>query len=73
MPVAADHGRQDAADGGAVVGETWPQIMAFGAIFGDARNPQPVFRVGNPGDVGDVEISDMMFTMQKSNPGSVLV
>ncbi len=59
--------------GSIIVGEAWPQIQGFGSTFGDAYNPQPVFKVGNAGDVGNIEISDMMFTVQGPTPGAVLV
>lgn len=56
-----------------VVGELWPQIMAFGSDFGDANNPRPVVQVGNPGDVGSIEISDLLFTVQAPTPGAILM
>lgn len=56
-----------------IVGESWPQIMGWGDSFGDPLTPRPVFRVGNSGDVGDVEISDMMFTVRGPAPGAILV
>jgi glucan 1,3-beta-glucosidase len=43
-----------------VVGEIWPLIMAGGdANFKDQANPKPMLRVGKPGDVGNVEMSDL--------------
>lgn len=59
--------------GSRIVGEAWPQIMGWGAAFGDPYNPQPVVRVGNVGDAGDVEISDMLFTVRGPTPGAVVV
>ncbi|KAL2015521.1 hypothetical protein VTK56DRAFT_5338 [Thermocarpiscus australiensis] len=57
--------------GSRIVGEAWPQIQGWGNTFGDAYNPQPVVKVGNAGDVGDVEISDMLFTTRGPTPGAV--
>ena len=38
-----------------ITGEIWPLIMAAGTFFSDQTNPQPVFRVGMPGDKGAVD------------------
>ncbi|KYK56443.1 putative beta-1,3 exoglucanase precursor [Drechmeria coniospora] len=57
-----------------VVGEIWPLILAGGnASFKDQHNPKPVFRVGNPGDVGDVEMQDLMFETLGPQPGAILM
>jgi glucan 1,3-beta-glucosidase len=56
-----------------VTGEVWPQIMATGSFFGDEKNPQPMFQVGQPGDKGSVEMSDVVFSTIGSVPGAVLV
>lgn len=44
-----------------LVGEAWSVIMGGGNAFADQNNPIPVVRVGNPGDEGVTEISDMIF------------
>lgn len=58
-----------------IVGEIWPLIMADGtaAAFSDASNPNPVFRVGQPGDTGAVEISDLIFETLGPAPGAILI
>jgi len=57
-----------------ITGEIWPLIMAGGSTsFQDPSNPQPVFQVGQPGDVGSVEISDLIFETQGPQPGAILV
>ena len=56
-----------------IVGEVWPVILASGDLFTDQSKPTPVFQVGNPGDCGNVQIVDMMFSNQGSLPGAVLV
>ncbi len=56
-----------------IVVEVWIQIMAQGAQFGDMGNPHVMVQVGNPGDVGSVEIQDMLFTTQGATSGAILV
>jgi hypothetical protein len=59
--------------GSRIVGLSWPQIMGVGDVFADMYNPQPVVKVGNAGDVGDVEISDMIFTTRGGAAGAVVL
>ncbi|KAH8671422.1 pectate lyase superfamily protein-domain-containing protein [Xylariales sp. PMI_506] len=59
--------------GSKIVGEAWPQIMGAGEFFGDESNPQPVVRVGEPGDSGIIEMMDLLFTVQGPTRGAVLV
>lgn len=56
-----------------IVGEVWSQIAAFGNNFGDVKQPKPLFRVGKPGDVGNVEMQDLLFTSKGNTPGLVFV
>lgn len=57
-----------------ITGEIWPLIMAGGSTsFSDMSNPQPVFQVGEPGDVGAVEISDLIFETLGPQPGAILM
>lgn len=56
-----------------ITGEIWPLIMAAGTFFSDPTNPQPVFRVGMPGDKGAVEISDLIFETLGPRPGAILM
>ncbi|RDL40462.1 Pectin lyase-like protein [Venustampulla echinocandica] len=56
-----------------ITGEIWPLIMAGGTAFKDQANPKPVFQVGQPGDVGNVEISDMIFETLGPQPGAILM
>lgn len=48
--------------GSRVVGEVWSVIMGSGPTFSDINSPQVVVRVGEPGDQGIMEITDMLFT-----------
>lgn len=57
-----------------ISGEIWAVIMAGGSsTFKDANNPKPVLQVGDAGDVGDVEITDIMFGSKGAQPGAILV
>ncbi|EMC92403.1 glycoside hydrolase family 55 protein [Baudoinia panamericana UAMH 10762] len=54
-----------------IVGEVWSTILATG--FTDSTKPTPVWQIGTPGQTGYVEISDMLFEMQGSNPGAIMI
>ncbi|KAJ3225503.1 hypothetical protein HDU78_010638, partial [Chytriomyces hyalinus] len=56
-----------------IVGEAWPIILAKGTAFQNPAAPVPVFQVGNAGDVGSVEISDLMFETSGPQPGAILI
>ncbi|MCJ1274617.1 hypothetical protein MMC21_002414 [Puttea exsequens] len=56
-----------------ITGEMWPLIMASGSAFSNQNSPKPVFQVGQPGDVGAVEMSDMIFETKGAQPGAILV
>lgn len=56
-----------------VVGELWSIIMARGAFFGNMNDPKPMWRVGEPGQLGTVEFSDLVFETQGPCPGAILV
>ena len=56
-----------------ITGEIWPLILAKGSFFGDQSAPQAVLRVGKPGDVGNVEISDIMLETAGPAPGAIMV
>jgi len=44
-----------------IVGEIWALIMAGGSsTWQDQNNPKPVLQIGQPGESGSVEISDIM-------------
>ncbi|RPA75132.1 glucan 1,3-beta-glucosidase GLUC78 precursor [Ascobolus immersus RN42] len=59
--------------GSKIVGEAWSQIMGAGPSFSDINNPKVMIRVGNPGDTGSMEISDIMFTAKGATAGIVLM
>lgn len=59
--------------GSRIIGSGWSQIMATGSFFADANSPKVVVQVGNPGDSGVVEISDMLFTVKGPTAGAILM
>lgn len=59
--------------GSLIVGSGWSQIMATGSYFEDETNPQVVVQVGNAGDSGIIEISDMLFTVKGPTAGAILM
>ena len=56
-----------------ITGECYTMIMATGSFFGNQNAPQPMWKVGQPGDVGAVEISDIMFEALGPVPGAIMV
>ncbi|TVY32460.1 Glucan 1,3-beta-glucosidase, partial [Lachnellula subtilissima] len=56
-----------------ITGEIWPMIMAGGTAFNNQASPKPVFQVGQTGDVGAVEISDLVFETLGPQPGAIMV
>lgn len=59
--------------GSRIIGQAWSQIMATGAKFEDEDHPRAAFQVGRPGDVGIIEIQDMLFTVSGPTAGAILV
>lgn len=59
--------------GSRIVGQVWSAITASGKFFADDSNPQPMFQVGKPGEIGLVEVSDMLFTVADVLPGTIIV
>ncbi|GLA11528.1 hypothetical protein AnigIFM62618_005494 [Aspergillus niger] len=56
-----------------ITGQVWSQLVASGDYFADMTSPKVMIQVGNPGDVGTVEISDMLFTSIGELPGLVMM
>ncbi len=56
-----------------ITGECLAIIMATGPFFGDQTNPKPMWQIGNPGDVGTVEISDLIFETKGPCPGAIII
>ncbi|PLB48329.1 exo-beta-1,3-glucanase Exg0 [Aspergillus steynii IBT 23096] len=56
-----------------ITGEIWPVLMAHGAKFSDELNPIPMLQIGQPGDSGAVEISDLAIQTKGPAPGAILM
>ena len=57
-----------------ITGEIWPLILAGGdSTFKDQNNPKPVFQVGQPGEKGNVEMSDLIFGTAGPQPGAIIM
>ncbi|XXH05145.1 hypothetical protein Hte_011570 [Hypoxylon texense] len=56
-----------------ITGEMWPLLMATGDKFKDSSKPKPVFQVGEAGDVGNVEMSDLIIETKGPLPGAILM
>ncbi|OOG00127.1 glycoside hydrolase family 55 protein, partial [Aspergillus carbonarius ITEM 5010] len=56
-----------------ITGMVWSQLVASGDYFADITSPKAMIQVGNAGDVGQVEISDILFTSIGELPGLVMV
>ncbi|KAL4756197.1 pectin lyase-like protein [Aspergillus foveolatus] len=59
--------------GSRLIGQAWSQIMAKGSKFENELEPRVMVKVGEAGDVGIVEIQDMLFTVSGATAGAVLV
>jgi glucan 1,3-beta-glucosidase len=59
--------------GARIVGEGYSVIMSSGAFFNDMSQPRPVVKVGNPGDDGHVELSDLILSTQGQQMGATLL
>ncbi|KAJ5774764.1 Exo-1-3-beta-D-glucanase [Penicillium paradoxum] len=56
-----------------ITGEIWPMLMAHGKQFADQENPVPLFQVGQKGETGSVEMSDLIITTKGPAPGAILM
>lgn len=56
-----------------ITGEIWPMIMAHGPNFQDPKNPVPAMQIGQKGETGSVEMSDLIITTKGSCPGAILM
>jgi glucan 1,3-beta-glucosidase len=59
--------------GSKIVGSGWSQIMGTGANFQNEASPSVMVQVGNAGDEGVIEISDMLFTVKGATAGAILM
>ncbi|KAF2095560.1 pectin lyase-like protein [Rhizodiscina lignyota] len=59
--------------GSRIIGEALSAISASGDTFKDANNPVPMVQLGQSGDQGVGQISDMLFTVADVLPGCILL
>ncbi|KAH9207216.1 pectate lyase superfamily protein-domain-containing protein [Leptodontidium sp. 2 PMI_412] len=59
--------------GAKIIGETWSQLVASGSYFADASKPKVLIKVGNAGDIGNVEMQDILFTTRGATAGLVVL
>ncbi|KAI1342926.1 glycoside hydrolase family 55 protein [Xylariaceae sp. FL0016] len=59
--------------GSKIVGEGYATIMSSGSFFSNINAPQVVVQVGNAGDTGTVEWSDMIVSTQGAQAGAILI
>ncbi|KNG86511.1 exo-beta-1,3-glucanase Exg0 [Aspergillus nomiae NRRL 13137] len=56
-----------------ITGEVWPVLMAQGQKFADEQNPIPMLQVGEVGETGSVEITDIALQTKGPAPGAILM
>ncbi len=56
-----------------ILGEVESVILASGSFFADAKNPKPVWSVGQQGQSGNVQIVDMLFSNRGPVPGAIML
>ncbi|OAQ96933.1 hypothetical protein LLEC1_04234, partial [Akanthomyces lecanii] len=59
--------------GSVVQGSSWSQIMGSGFFFSDITSPKVMVQVGDRGDVGTMEITEMLFSVRGATSGAVLM
>lgn len=55
-----------------IVGESYPVILSSGDHFANMEKPEPVVRIGFPGQRGSIEWSDMIVSTEGHQAGAVL-
>ncbi|TMW66275.1 hypothetical protein Poli38472_004040 [Pythium oligandrum] len=56
-----------------ITGEAWANLVASGSFFNNINSPQPLLRVGLPGDTGVIELSDLALITQGPAAGAILI
>ncbi|RJE16629.1 hypothetical protein PHISCL_11034, partial [Aspergillus sclerotialis] len=56
-----------------ITGEIWPMLMAHGEKFADQKNPIPMLQIGEPGDIGYIEMSDLLLQTRGPAPGAIMM
>ena len=56
-----------------VQGSLWSQILGSGFYFSDMKKPKVMVQVGNKGDIGTMEITEMLFSVRGATAGAILM
>ncbi|GIJ92325.1 hypothetical protein Asppvi_011306 [Aspergillus pseudoviridinutans] len=56
-----------------IISETWSQFAASGGYFSNASKPAVMLRVGNKGEVSNIELQDLILTSKGPTPGVILM
>ncbi|PMB63819.1 putative glucan endo-1,3-beta-glucosidase [Beauveria bassiana] len=56
-----------------IQGSSWSQMMGSGFYFSDMTNPKVMVQVGNKGDIGTMEITEMLFSVRGATAGAILM
>ncbi|KAH7369719.1 pectate lyase superfamily protein-domain-containing protein [Rhexocercosporidium sp. MPI-PUGE-AT-0058] len=59
--------------GSRVQGSSWSQIQGSGFYFSDMAHPKVMVQVGNKGEVGTMEIVEMLFSVRGNTAGAILM
>ncbi|KAJ3491615.1 hypothetical protein NLG97_g5561 [Lecanicillium saksenae] len=59
--------------GSILQGSSWSQILGSGFYFSDITKPKVMVKVGDEGDVGTMEITEMLFSVRGATAGAVLM
>ncbi|KAI0443520.1 pectin lyase fold/virulence factor [Xylaria telfairii] len=59
--------------GSQIQGSSWSQIQGSGYYFSDMHNPKVMVQVGNKGDIGTMEIVEMLFSVRGGTAGAILM
>jgi glucan 1,3-beta-glucosidase len=54
-------------------GESFTELSGSGPLFKDVENPKTVIKVGEEGDTGVAQFTDLVFTVKDVLPGAVLL
>lgn len=66
-------GTIDVPAGAQIVGESYSVILSSGDFFNDESSPQPVVRIGQSGDSGTAQLSDLIVSSQGTQAGAILI
>ncbi|KAJ4306229.1 hypothetical protein N0V88_001027 [Collariella sp. IMI 366227] len=59
--------------GSRLIGEVLSTISGAGPFFTNPSNPQPIIKIGNLGERGIAQLTDLLFTVSDILPGAIIV